>query len=192
LISAHPKALNVTDIKGFLPLHYALSNCDQEDCAAVVKTLLDHDRSVMTIDFEHKHHPLYVLANRANRLKGIKLVEGQANAVKSMNLFLDLGPMTTTNFFTALHTLPKWLLEKAVVHPKVQELLNDKISRRFPTAVMMIDFYAISTVLISFAFLVIEAIDIRADETLEENGVKSSKISKFVLEARVHVHDEQK
>lgn len=180
LIQAFPKALAITDNNGFLPLHYALSNCDKEECALNVKALLAHDKTVMTIDFDHKHHPLYVLANRANRLKDKKLLEGQANACKSMNLFLDLGPLPTTNFFAALHTMPKWLLEKAVVHPKVQELLNHKMSMRFPTAIMMIDFYAISTVLLSFAFLVIESIDLRADASSEDNGVKSSKLGELV------------
>lgn len=181
LISAHPKSLHVTDMNGFLPLHYAMGNCEREDCAAAVALLLERDNGVKNIDFEHKQHPLYVLGNRANKFlkRKTKSGAGQANALNSMNLFLDLGPMPTTNFFAALHTMPTWLLEKAVVHPKVQELLNDRISKRFPTTVMMVDFYALFTVLISFAFLSIEFIDVRADES-SEGGIKSSKLSELL------------
>jgi hypothetical protein len=178
LISAYPSALSKIDLNGFLPLHYAIGNCDREDCAVIVKKMLDYDPGVINIDFEHKSHPLHVLGNRANRFRGTNLARIQANAIKSMNFFLDLGPMPKTNFFAALHTMPKWLLDKAVVHPKVQELLNDEISRRFPTAVMMIDFYAISTVVISFAFLAIEAIDKKEDTG---NGLESSKLSKYTI-----------
>jgi len=180
LIRAHPKALGLTDVKGFLPLHYALSNCERTDCAVVVETLLDNHPGVVNIDFELKQHPLYVLANRAKNLKGKEETKiGQANALKCLNLFLDLGPAPTTKFLSALHTLPKWLLDKAVVHPKIQECLNHKISKCFPTAVMMLDFYALLTVLISFAFVVIESIDRRSDEALDD-GVKSTKLGERI------------
>jgi ankyrin repeat protein len=181
LIEAHPRALELTDINGFLPLHYAMSNCARADCVAVVDTLLKKHPGVENIDFELKQHPLYVLASRAKKLKGKEEVKtGQRNALKCLNLFLDLGPAPTTNFFAALHTLPQWLLEKAVVHPKIQECLNYKISKRFPTVVMMLDFYALLTVLISFAFVVIESIDLRSDENLED-GVNSSKLGETIL-----------
>ena len=132
LIDAHPKALSVTDTNGFLPLHYAFGNCEREDCPAIVELLLKRDPEVVNLSFDHKNHPLYILSNRANKLKDNSLEEqGKENAIQSMILFLDVGPMPTTNFFTALHTMPKWMLDKAVVHPRVQELLNYRISNRF-------------------------------------------------------------
>ena len=181
LIRAHPKALELADVKGFLPLHYALINCERKDCAVVVKTLLDNYPGVADIDFQLKRHPLYVLAIQAKNLKGKEESKTfKANALICLNLFLDLGPAPTTIFLSALHTLPKWLLDKAVVHPKIQECLNHKVSKRFPTAVMMLDFYALLTVLVSFAFVVIESIDRRSDENLSDS-VKSSKLGEWIL-----------
>jgi hypothetical protein len=45
---------------------------------------------------------------------------------------------------------------------------------------MMLDFYALLTVLVSFAFVVIESIDRRSDENLSD-GVKSSTLGEWIL-----------
>jgi len=185
LITAHPKALSVSDGNGFMPLHYAMVNFERPDSPRVVELLLSKDPGIVNVNFDHKQHPLYVLAMRANKLKDTNKAhkEGLENALKSLQLFLDFGPMPTTNFFAALHSLPAALLDKAVVHPKVQELLNDKISRKIPTAVMMLDFSALLSVVITFGYVVIESIDLRADDTSTDDGVKSSKLSKFLTHA---------
>ena len=51
----------------------------------------------------------------------------------------------------------------AVVEPFVQELLNEKISKRFPTAIMILDFYSIVITLVAYILAVIESINRRAD-----------------------------
>lgn len=114
-------------------------------------------------------------ASNANRTPSAILLQSRENALKAMNLFLMAEPIPTTNFFTSLHCLPKWMVDRAVVHPKVQESLNDKISKKFPTAIMMIDCYALLTVLFVFTKLTIGSIDRRTDPDLE-NAVPSSKV----------------
>ena len=115
----------------------------------------------------------------ANRTPSAILLQSRENALKAMNLFLTAEPIPTTNFFTSLHCLPKWMVDRAVVHPKVQESLNDKISKKFPTAIMMIDCYALLTVLFAFTKLTIGSIDRRTDPDLE-NAVPSSKVGESV------------
>lgn len=56
----------------------------------------------------------------------------------------------------------------AVVKPFVQELLNEKISKRFPTAIMILDFYSIVITLVAYIVTVIESIDRRSDIDLTD------------------------
>ncbi len=180
LIDANPKAVTHTDLKGMMPLHYIMGNCDRFDACTVIERLLEEEPNIVNIDFEHKNHPLYILSERANKLEE-SLSESRTNALNAMHMFLSAGPKPTTNFFASLQCLPKWMLDRAAVHPKVQESLNDKISKRFPTAIMMIDFYALVTVLLSFSTLAIESIDRRDDITMDD-AVPSSKVGELVYE----------
>ena len=56
-------------------------------------------------------------------------------------LLLSFNPDPTADFFTALQALPDWLQERAVVMQSVQKLLNRKIAQRFPTGVLLSDFF---------------------------------------------------
>jgi hypothetical protein len=77
-----------------------------------------------------------------------------------MTLFLHSSLINLLYFF---------LIFSAVVEPFVQELLNEKISKRFPTAIMILDFYSIVITLVTYIICVIESIDRRA-----ENGTDDS------------------
>lgn len=59
---------------------------------------------------------------------------------------------------------------KAVVEPFVQELLNEKISERLPTAITILDFYLIVSTLIFYMFSVTDSIDRRSDDS-DNKGV---------------------
>jgi hypothetical protein len=80
---------------------------------------------------------------------------------------LNADPDPTADFFTALQSLPDWLSERAVVMPSVQVLLNDKISQRFPTLVLMGDFYFLAVIIVAYSLNVSESIELRWNE--EEN-----------------------
>ena len=69
-----------------------------------------------------------------------------------MEQLLGVRPDPTADFFTALQSLPSYLQERAVVMPNVQVLLNDKISERFPSLILMLDFYAQVTVIVFLRF----------------------------------------
>mmetsp|Transcript_21027 Transcript_21027/g.30814 ORF Transcript_21027/g.30814 Transcript_21027/m.30814 type:complete len:109 (+) Transcript_21027:160-486(+) len=89
-----------------MPIHYAMGNCERSDSPQAVEMLLEKEPELANIDFDHKQHPLYVLANRTNKLKDAdKRKEGLENALKSMNIYLSMSPKPTTNFFCiAAHT----------------------------------------------------------------------------------------
>ena len=81
--------------------------------------------------------------------------------------------MLLTQLTNAIHIpySPRFLI--AVVEPYVQELLNQNISRKFPTAIMILDFYSILLTLITYMLAVLNSIDRRADIT-SSNSVPSS------------------
>ena len=78
---------------------------------------------------------------------------------------LNAEPDPTADFLTALQSLPDWLGERAVVMPVVQNLLNEKISQRFPTAVLMLDFYVLVMTILFYFTSVQESINLRFDDT---------------------------
>ena len=64
-----------------------------------------------------------------------------------------------------------------MVEPYVQEQLNIKISKKFPTAIMILDFYMIVITLGTFIKAVIDSIDNRAENS---NGSDSKPILIFL------------
>lgn len=81
-------------------------------------------------------------------------------------IYIFLYPVIDIFIFRA-HIYLHWYLCiivcVAVVEPYVQQLLNQKISQRFPTAIMMLDFYAIVALLVTYMIAVINCIDRRSD-----------------------------
>jgi len=73
---------------------------------------------------------------------------------------------------TTLQSLPDWLSERAVVMPVVQILLNEKISRRFPTGVLMMDLTMQVMIILQYSFAVVESIKLRFGEDAETNNLK--------------------
>ncbi|MEM7589729.1 MAG: hypothetical protein AAF320_06215 [Myxococcota bacterium] len=76
-----------------------------------------------------------------------KHAEGHGNVQKCLEYLLNAEPTPTADFFTALQSLPDWLKDGAVVMPVVQHLLNEKISQRFPTFILMLDFYVLVVII---------------------------------------------
>jgi len=86
--------------------------------------------------------PLRVLAQYAQLVKNEteNRDEKRESVLRCLEHLLNAEPEPTADFFTALQSLPEWLSERAVVMTVVQNLLNEKISQRFPTAVLLLDF----------------------------------------------------
>lgn len=57
--------------------------------------------------------------------------------------------------------MPEWLRDVAVIHPTVQTMLNSKISSRFPTMILMLDFYFLIFSIGSFSITSKESIERR-------------------------------
>ena len=121
---------------------------------------------------EGEQLPLHLLATRALSLadENVHRSRQRENVEKCLVLYLNAEPRPTTDFMTSLQALPDWLSDQAVVHPIVQNLLNDKISQRFPTGVILLDLYFLMIVIIAYSFVILQSIENRFPRgTLPEN-----------------------
>lgn len=141
LTDAYPDAIISRDKRQRTPLHFALSNAGRKTVPAAVRLLLSLDRSIVN-SIEGGPLPLSVLAAFAATVRNEEENRDKREPVhRCLEHLLNAEPDPTADFFTALQSLPDWLSERAVVMPVVQILLNEKISQRFPAAVLMMDFY---------------------------------------------------
>ena len=138
-----------------------MGNCDRPASPAVVRLLITQNRNVVNATEESGLLPLDLLATRALNLNEATQKEQCENAEKCLTLYLEAEPRPTASFLTALQALPEWLADRAVVHPIVQGLLNLKISSRFPTAIILLDFYFLCIVIITYSIRVNQAIECR-------------------------------
>jgi hypothetical protein len=142
LTDAYPEAIRTRDRRARTPLHFALSNAGRKTVPAAVRLLLNLDPSVVN-SVESGPLPLRVLADYAQQLRSSDTEnrdEKRDSVLRCLEHLLNAEPEPTADFFTALQSLPEWLGERAVVMAVVQNLLNEKISQRFPTAVLLLDF----------------------------------------------------
>jgi len=148
LTASHQEGIRARDRNGRTPLHFALSNAGNEASPTAVKHLLELDPDLANRQ-EGGSLPLRVLADFANRSKTFQ----RDSVLKCLRHLLNANPHPTPDFFTALQSLPVWLSDHAVVMPKVQMLLNDKISQRFPTSILMADLIIL---ILTFLFYFLE------------------------------------
>jgi len=161
LTDGNEGSITAQDKKKRTPLHFAMGNADRPASPAVVRLLIAQNRQVVNATEESGQLPLDLLATRALNLNETTQKEQCENAEKCLALYLEAAPRPTAGFLTALQALPEWLMDRAVVHPIVQELLNKKISMRFPTAIIMLDFYFLCIVIITYSIRVNQAIECR-------------------------------
>lgn len=102
--------------------------------------------------------PLRVLAEFSHTLNNDSDIPKRSNVQKCLEYLLNADPDPTADFFTALQSLPNWLQERAVVLRSVQVLLNEKISQRFPTLILMGDFYFLAIIIVAYSLNVTESI----------------------------------
>jgi hypothetical protein len=145
------------DRMGRTPLHFALSNAGRKAAPAAVRLLLRLHKEIVNATGGGPL-PLRVLSEYSTTVQ--KGDESQREAVlRCLELLLTSNPDPTADFFTTLQSLPDWLQERAVVMPLVQVLLNQKIAERFPTGVLVADFFVQLAVISFYAITVKEAID---------------------------------
>lgn len=149
------------------PLHFALSNAGRKAAPAAVRLLLNLRPELINVSGGGKL-PLRVLAEYAPSVKKSHTAERESvlrclEHLLSSEINAENRP--TPDFFTALQALPDWLQERAVVMPFVQKTLNQKIALRFPTAVLLCDFFVQILVLSFYAVSVPASIEFRFDAT---------------------------
>lgn len=166
LTGAFPDAITTQDRRGRTPLHFALSNAGRRAAPAAVRLLVSFNRDIVN-SRGGSSNPLRVLAEFATTIHDDD--EQKESVQKCLEHLLNAEPDPTADFFTALQSLPDWLSEQAVVMEVVQTLLNEKISQRFPTFVLMVDFYVLAMVIISYSLRVVESIDARFDPNGNDN-----------------------
>jgi hypothetical protein len=158
------EGISAVDIRGRTPLHFTLSNAGRKAAPAAVRLLLGLNKDIVNSHEAGGPLPLRVLAEYSATVRKDGGEEQRDSVRRCLEFLLLAEPYPTPDFFTALQSLPDWLQEKAVVMPVVQLLLNDKISQRFPTSILMSDFYVQAMVIIFYSLEVPIAIDRRFDE----------------------------
>ena len=148
------------------PMHLAMVNGHRDSTPHVVEFLLQHaegKETANTRDFDG-YLPLHLLALA---LRGYRADDHakRMNVSKSLSLYLNAEPYAAADFLNALQTLPDWLQDTAVVSQHVQNVLNEKIVQRIPTAFLMLDGYMLAGIIVCFGMATANHIDIRYDET---------------------------
>lgn len=167
LTGAFPDAITTPDRRGRTPLHFALSNAGRRAAPAAVRLLVSFNRDIVN-SRGGSSNPLRVLAEFASTIRN-ENDEQKDSVHKCLEHLLNAEPVPTADFFTALQSLPDWLSEQAVVMDVVQILLNEKISQRFPTFVLMLDFYVLMMVIVAYSINVITSIELRFENQWDES-----------------------
>lgn len=164
LTDAYPEAIKTKDRRHRTPLHFALSNAGRKTVPSAVRLLLGLNKDIVN-SIDGGPLPLRVLSEYTLTIKGgdDKREEKRESVQRCLEHLLNAQPNPTADFLTTLQSLPDWLSERAVVMPVVQTMLNLKISRRFPTGVLMMDFYVIVMIIVIYSYAVVLSIKLRFD-----------------------------
>ena len=186
LIDIYPEALVTKDNFGRNPLHFALANTKTNPKAApiTVRLLLTLRPSLVNPSQDDDGpNPFLFLLEYATQINSSNPDEALKDSIqKCLNLLLAANPNPTPTVFTALRSLPYWLFPTAILSQTVQDLLNDKIKGRFPTIILMLDFYLQIVVLIFYHLCVDKALYDRNDLSETEPDLTSTEKQKLLRE----------
>lgn len=184
LTEAYPEGINAKDKRQRTPLHFALSNAGRKTVPAAVRLLVSLNRDIVNA-IDNGPVPLRVLAEYAATIKreDENREEKRESVFRCLDYLLKAEPEPTAGFLTALQSLPDWLSERAVVMPGVQILLNEKISRPFPTAVLMLDFYILIMIVVSYSMNVTKSIELRFNGDPTDHSIPGGQLVPLYLGA---------
>jgi hypothetical protein len=181
LCKVYPTSLTARENNGRTPMHLAMVNAHRDESPNVMRFLLDNPAGRSTINTRDNvgYLPLHLLAVA---LKGFKSKdhEKRTNISECLSMYLDAEPRSTPDFLTAIQDLPDWLQDTAVVSKHVRNILNEKIVKRFPTSILMLDGIFLIVLIIFFARATHNHIDLRFDPENTENYTRGSLIMIFV------------
>eukprot|EP00578_Thalassiosira_sp_NH16_P023365 CAMPEP_0181096198 /NCGR_PEP_ID=MMETSP1071-20121207/10906_1 /TAXON_ID=35127 /ORGANISM="Thalassiosira sp., Strain NH16" /LENGTH=846 /DNA_ID=CAMNT_0023178593 /DNA_START=103 /DNA_END=2643 /DNA_ORIENTATION=+ len=179
LIHAWEDSMERMDAKGRTPLHFAMGNADRENSPKLVQMLLNLNPATMDRVDAEKNLPLHLLSTKAEGIEESKY-EVRDTVEKCLEIYLGAGPKTSIGFLTGIQKMPEWLQDVAVIHPTVQTMLNTKISSRFPTMILMLDFYFLAAVIGFFSITCRESLD-RRFNTQDMRSVTGAMLSPLYI-----------
>mmetsp|Transcript_3596 Transcript_3596/g.8210 ORF Transcript_3596/g.8210 Transcript_3596/m.8210 type:complete len:844 (+) Transcript_3596:184-2715(+) len=167
LADAFPESLTTKDNKGKTPMHLTMVNGQRDTSPDVLKFLLDTaGRETVNLRDTEGNLPLHLL-NLG--LRGVDLDsdgEKLTNASECLRIYLAAKPKASADFLAEIQELPGELLDVAVVSPHVRRILNNKIVRRFPTSVVMMDLFMYMLLIIAFEVASTHHIEVRFQTTV--------------------------
>jgi Ankyrin repeats (3 copies) len=139
LADANPGSIHAREKKGRTPMHLAMVNAPRNASPGVVAFLLEYGGpDVVNIRDQEGNLPLHML-NLGLKTVDTSEPENINNVSECLKLYLAAEPFASPDFLAALQDLPGWLQDVAVVSPHVRNILNKKITQRFPTSILMLD-----------------------------------------------------
>mmetsp|Transcript_17798 Transcript_17798/g.37141 ORF Transcript_17798/g.37141 Transcript_17798/m.37141 type:complete len:913 (-) Transcript_17798:754-3492(-) len=172
LASSWEEGLSEADGKGRTALHFAMGNADRANSPSLVEMLIEQCPGTMDAVDAENHLPLHLLSAKAATVDESKL-EQRDTIQKCLDIYLKADPKPSIEFLTGIQKMPEWLRDVAVIHPTVQTALNSKISSRFPTMILMLDFYFLAATIGSFSLTSLESIERRFNELNTTNADRS-------------------
>lgn len=157
-------------------------NAHRDASPGTIQFLLEHESSKATINTRDQDGflPLHLLALG---LKGYRTEdpEKRSNVSHSLSMYLAAEPVPTADFLTAIQDLPDWLGETAVVSKHVRNVLNNKIVKRFPTSILMLDGYLFLVLIVCFGITTKNHIDMRFTKDSAKPIENSSQAALAIL-----------
>jgi Ion transport protein/Ankyrin repeats (many copies) len=181
LATVHPASVTAKESHGRTPMHLAMVNAHRDASPNTIRFLLSRPESRDTINCRDKDGflPLHLLALS---LKGYRMDEPEKryNVGESLSLYLEAEPFPTADFLTAIQDLPDWLHDTAVVSKHVRNVLNDKIAKRLPTSILMMDGYMLLVWIVCFAVTSHNMINVRFSPDKFKNDTGAALVICFV------------
>jgi len=185
LARVHPDSLTARDDNGRTPMHLAMVNAHRDESPNVIRFLLEHagaSRETINTRDRDGYLPLHLLALALKDKKKIKKMDGdKKNSVSEcLSMYLAAEPFAAADFLTAIQDLPDFLQDTAVVSKHVRNILNEKIVKRFPTSILMLDGIFLVVLIVCFGLTTRNHIDLRYNPTNTENTTKGTLVMVFV------------
>jgi len=179
--NVYPESLTAKEDNGRTPMHLAMVNAHRAASPNTLAFLLSSEEARSTINTRDRDGflPLHLLALG---LKGYRVEdpEKQMNVSEALSMYLAAEPFPTADFLTAIQDLPEWLQDTAVVSKHVRNVLNDKIVKRFPTSMLLMDGYMLIILIVCFAITTTNHIDLRFDPLNTTNHSQGALIIVFI------------
>jgi hypothetical protein len=165
LIDANPHALLALDDAGRPPLHFLMENADKPNAVMAMALLIEYDRgmteSFINIMDNSGRLPVHCIVMQSLSLrKAMKVArtpketaqvrEREESLKQCLNLYLDAEPDAGAIFLTTVQAMPSWLIDSAITNSYLQNVLNEMITKRFPTAILLIDLYLLILMIVVF------------------------------------------